>query len=476
MSIYEPFHTPAKNRDDTRHTYYAREEYKILSLASARPWTRRRYLDLWYKKSLYGKIDQFGNAVTSLQESSLKPLEGSPNLFAVDFVADAFEDLRNYYINLIANRQIEPTVGNLTDITAARAWENADGLYQSHLDEMKEYFIQTYLVPNNDKIVDAKDVFRMYEKFMFNHARDFPITYAGFVLSTKCPSRASGLIIDLLDDSHGNDLIKASMLGAPAFEKYASIAARYGFFVDKNAPWSLVANLGSSALKAYMRPYGLEKPTNYFREYCHLPHRLDLDKMREFIYDCYYTFFTMAPFIQETKICRTVKKRTIPRKILTIEKVDSTIPISYWFNLYMMSRYYEVNVQLHPTTIRQLQHRVSVLNRRFNSIEALDHINEYFRNLMFHITNHPITVPMELFSITPTAADPPMPPPPPPPEGSIGTAPTAAAGPPGSGVPGQYGTRVRINEEQQRIGPTHTVRNPDAASSSDPGDLFDPTY
>ena len=28
MSIYTPFHTPSKNNDDARHSYYAREEYK----------------------------------------------------------------------------------------------------------------------------------------------------------------------------------------------------------------------------------------------------------------------------------------------------------------------------------------------------------------------------------------------------------------------------------------------------------------
>ena len=75
MSIYNPFHTPAKNTDDARHTFYAREEYKVLSLARARPSSKNRYIDLWYNKPLYGRIDQFGNAVATLQESALKVLD-----------------------------------------------------------------------------------------------------------------------------------------------------------------------------------------------------------------------------------------------------------------------------------------------------------------------------------------------------------------------------------------------------------------
>jgi hypothetical protein len=408
MSIYEPHHTPAKNKDDAKHAFYAREEYKIMSLADVRAGTAPRYIDFWHRKPLYGKIDRRGNAVANLQNSSLKAIVGSQSLFAIDFVADAFEDFRDYYISLIANRQLPPTVGDLADISAVNAWENVEGLYQSHLDEMKEYFIKTYLVPNTDKIVDAKDVFRLYEKFMFNHARDFPITFTGFIYSSKCPRRVSGLIIELIGGSHGDDSKKASMLGSFAFEKYASAAARYGFFIDKNAPWSLVANLGSPAMRDYMRPYGLEQPRNYFKEYCYMAHRSGLDKMREFIYDCYYAFFTNNPFRQRTTICKTVKKETIKRKILTIEGIDNTIPISYWFNLYMMSRYYEVNIQLNATTIRQFQHKVSVLNRMFGPQSALDHINEYLRNLFFHTSDRPIAIPMKLFSMTPTAADPAM--------------------------------------------------------------------
>ena len=408
MSIYEPFHTPSKNSDDARHSYYAREEYKILSLAKARPWSRNRYIDFWYNKRLYGKIDQYGNAVASLQESSLKAIEGSPALFAVDFVADAFEDFRNFYINSIANRQIESTVGDLTDFVAVNAWENVDSLYQEHLDEMKEYFIQNYLLPNDDKIITAKDVFVLFENFMYNHSRDFPITKTGFILSSKCHSRSSGLIIEMVADSHADDSKKASMLGSSAFEKYVATAARYGFFVDKNAPWTLVANLGSPIMKQYMLPYGVDKPQEYFTEYCYLPHQSDLDKMREFLYDCYYAFFTSNPMRQETRICKTIKKRSIPRNILTIRNIDSTIPISYWFNLYIMSRYYEVNVQLHPTKIKKLQSEVTILNRRRGPIQSLDRINEYFRNLYFHVNNNPITVPMEPFSMTPTEFDPGM--------------------------------------------------------------------
>jgi hypothetical protein len=239
----------------------------VLSLARARPSSKNRYIDLWYNKPLYGRIDQFGNAVATLQESALKVLDGSPTLFAVDFVADAFEDFRNYYINTIANRQIEATVGDLTNITATSAWSNVDNLYQDHLDQMKDYFIQNYLLPNDSRISSAKDVFLLFHNFLYNHARDFPMTKTGFILSNRCPPKTSGLMIEMISNSHGDDFKKASMLSSTSFERYVATAARYGFRINKNAPWTLVANLGSPIMKEYMRPYGLEDSKNYFSEY-----------------------------------------------------------------------------------------------------------------------------------------------------------------------------------------------------------------
>ena len=120
------------------------------------------------------------------------------------------------------------------------------------------------------------------------------------------------------------------MLSSTSFERYVATAARYGFRINKNAPWTLVANLGSPIMKEYMRPYGLEDSKNYFSEYCYLPHRSDIDKLRELMYDCYYEYFTSNPTVQQTSICKddSIRKRTLSRKILTINDVDATIPLS----------------------------------------------------------------------------------------------------------------------------------------------------
>jgi hypothetical protein len=405
LPIYNPFYIPAKNEIDAKSAYYARSEYKEGSVIAS----RARHIDLWYSKSLYGKINILGDAVINLEESTLKSLPGADQpIFAIDFVADAFEDFRDYYINGITNRLVESTIGPIKEIRPLRAWENVHTLYSEHLDEMKDYFIETYLIPNNDKIVDVKDVFRYCEKFFYNHAKDFPLTFSAFILSTNCPTHTSGLLIELPagSNAHGDDELKTSILQASSFEKFAAVATRFGFFVDKNAPWSLVANIGSPIMREYMKPYGLERPENYFKEYCFLAYLLDLDKLREFVYDVYYTFFTNNPFRQETKICQTIQKKTFQRKILTIEKVDSIIATSYWTNLYIMTRYYEVNKKLHPTEIIRLQQRAHTLKMIDSPRDALKYINDYFRELRSSTQKAPVSEPILPPTMAPSANDP----------------------------------------------------------------------
>ena len=75
------------------------------------------------------------------------------------------------------------------------------------------------------------------------------------MLSTKCPIAVSGLVVELADLEYSKDDIKSDILNSIEFQCFAELATQSGFFVDKNAPWRLIANLESPMMKSYIERY-----------------------------------------------------------------------------------------------------------------------------------------------------------------------------------------------------------------------------
>ena len=80
-----------------------------------------------------------------------------------------------------------------------------------------------------------------------------PLTLSGMVESNLSPFYSSGLVIEMSDLDYDKDFEKAYEFGDRNFSFMASIAAQYGFAVDKNIPWRLIADLRNPAMQEYMR-------------------------------------------------------------------------------------------------------------------------------------------------------------------------------------------------------------------------------
>lgn len=356
-----PFYEPAKNKIDAKHAFYAREEYKNNSLNRVK--NKKRIIDFWYKKPLYGKVDLLGNSVYVLQQSALSLFNEGENMFAVDFVTDAFNDMVKYFNHQVAKSRILPVIGDIVDLKPKRAWESMFDYYDKHSEMMKNYFIDAYLAPRSDAITGIEDVLKQFMVFIGNHSYDFPLTLTGFMASNLCPGRVSGLSVELLDADHGEDEIKNTILESESFSAFVNIANKFGFLIDKNAPWTLVANLSSPIMHKYMSLYGLKNPGNYFSDYCYPTYLADREYLRSFIYDIYFTFVENFPIKQKTKICETIKKKSFSRKVLTKAELNSKISETDIMNIYIQTRISEIGAKVGQDKLKDLKKKIGILKR-----------------------------------------------------------------------------------------------------------------
>jgi hypothetical protein len=200
--------------------------------------------DLWYNRHLFGKVNFNGTAVFA-PRSSVKQLEN--NVWAQDFVVDAFNDFKTEFL-FLNKKAVEGTPYAL--LTPSRGWTSAVDVYDEYMDEVYELFVK-YIEDNKaeNDLVTFGDFMDVFYQFINDGSPNIPATLSQFILSRNCPVTTSGLMIDISTDTHGNDRDKFNhFLNNTNFICFAESAERFGFKVDKNFPGRLIADINSPVM------------------------------------------------------------------------------------------------------------------------------------------------------------------------------------------------------------------------------------
>lgn len=214
------------------------------------------FVSTWTTERHYGIINDRGNAVIPNQrrlKSMRFSAEGSN--YALDFVVDAWHDFAKR-VRKLASENVIFKDSPWASPEVFKAWQPAQSTYDSYLREsVYPVFYDNFLYTGdrNQKIANIHDFIKQFDEFM----KDFmiksgPVSLSGYVESTYAPVYSSGLVIEIASDQYDDDFNKSYKFGDRNFSFIASIAAQYGFSIDKNIPWRLVADLRNPAMLEYM--------------------------------------------------------------------------------------------------------------------------------------------------------------------------------------------------------------------------------
>lgn len=240
-------------------------------------------IDLWYGRPFYGKVDTEGRTV-HLSETHLKQFTRT-DLFAADFVVDAFEDFHSE-LKIAIQRTNLPSDSFLKTIRPIRAWTSPGNLYHVYFSNLHGAFVDSYIKNEKGSIKNFEDYFKFFMEYVYASTNSLPFSRSSFILSRFCSPLTSGMMVDLAPDGHGNDFVKfTKYINTNEFECYRNTAAKFGFFVDKNAPWRLIANIASPEMKEYIKQSTcsvvVEDPWDFGDG-----NAVDNFKMKERIFDC----------------------------------------------------------------------------------------------------------------------------------------------------------------------------------------------
>lgn len=274
-------------------------------------------LDIWYERPYWGKVDTKGRLV--LPDSDV--LRSIPNgLTAINFVAAAYVDFRNYVLD--ARRRLRTSMTSFINIdNPVKAHESVVFEYQSYFENtIDPGFINVFLSDQDkSQIKNFLDFSREYTLFAETNP-DIPHTLAGYLLSPRMSYRNSGLIIEFADDEYGNDSRKwTGYLSNDFFSDYTKLAAKFGFYVNKHVPWSIAANLYSTKMKNYMVPYRTTNIEKMFRTNYLQAEYISYISFKKYMFLSYASFISYRPKVEIIRYKNCIK-RTVSDSSFRMER------------------------------------------------------------------------------------------------------------------------------------------------------------
>lgn len=249
------FYSYASNKATSKRVFEERIKYDYeifppnLIPNSVKTWTTDR---------LYGTINHKGNAVvpnTSRLKSLRFPYDDRQTNFALDFVADAWYDLALRLKSLADNNEIYRN-SPWAKPNVVKAWEPISSTYDDHMRTVVyPSFADNFMkAQGNDMEVGNIGTFinRLDAFIQDNLLVHGPITLSGFTEAKMTPIYASGLVIEIAPAPYDDDYEKGYKFLDANFPLVANIVAQYGFSIDANIPWRLVADLNNPAMIEYM--------------------------------------------------------------------------------------------------------------------------------------------------------------------------------------------------------------------------------
>jgi hypothetical protein len=312
-------------------------------------------VDIAEIRQLYGKINNKRRAIYP-SEANLRTIQStrtSQSIYVLDFVAAAFKDMRGYMRRAALSKRINYEKSLIFNLQPARGWFSPQRTFFDTMNEVYKSFYNSYIRKNkiNESITDFSSFMRVFMKFSTSAAKNYsiPMTFTGFLGHGICSPHSSGLIIDLFEFDNNNDVVKNELFLRDEFFPFLKeTAKKFGFVIDKNIPWRLIADLSSISMKKYMHDSGLTYKT-VFNDYYYQSIDYDIDLLKQYAIGFYNTLVETDPVVRTTKYCKR-RNRTLytltERTTITQESLDKKHDINYWASKYLELRAAETKSKL----------------------------------------------------------------------------------------------------------------------------------
>lgn len=350
--------------------------------------------DLTNKNALYGIVDTNMDVIAPLGVFlSEVPSTDKNKKYVLDFVADAFNEM-NEYLKSAASIGKFSKASPYYNMTVAVAHEKEEMILIKN-EELWSRSFKEYLVNDTEEaasITNAKSFNASFLKYVRSKIKNGKtITKTATILSSNFSSFMGGLIIDIAKDQADNDTIKFDKyLTDKEFSTFADACKRYGFLLDANVPWRLIADISSPAMLGrhgnhigFMTRKGISSVEDLFSTYYYKTYVDEIEYIKNMFYKAYQSLVKETPFYdfdyKKLDSCSFKQPTSAPREIITKEKYLSLFTDKYWVRILTYIRNYEEQRGLKQQEFENIVREANNFASIGRTQEAIVYVNGYFK-------------------------------------------------------------------------------------------------
>lgn len=285
------FNPKASNKTGAYGTFYFRDVYDSFIYKDAQK-------DLWYIDHFFGRVNDDKEAVI-VSERNLKQLSNTKKtVFAIPPVAAAWSDLLKYIEKAKFRGDMQPEGSYYANPEPIKGWESPHKMFAKYNSTMYDMFSGSFMTSARDRSIKDFDGFvKVFLEFVEIGTRVAPWTREGYLLSKRSTPHFSGMCIEIAKKKHDKDEEKAKFLADKNFEFFKRAAKRFGFDIDRNAPWRLIPDLDSRGMRKYMKRTGSSRASIYDDFYIKT-YDWELQNFKHYLWGWYNNYVNANPVVQ----------------------------------------------------------------------------------------------------------------------------------------------------------------------------------
>ena len=389
------------NKSSPRVIYASRESYD--DLFEEEP----TQMDLWHVNPFYGKVNEKGDPVL-LDEFALKYISGpfsEEQHACIRPAADAFLQMKLHYSSLYKLGYVYQQSDFFTDaLTDFKGWESARAKYEEYMQTLFDEFFDSKLksVKDSDVVKNFKDLSVLLKSFLKDSHK--PFTRKGFLASRFNPPSTTGFCIEVYNGNPADDEEKFNFTQDENFDLFNQLCVKYGFKIDRNVPWRIIADIQVEAMQNYLmgefdvkldpatdKPERDITPKEIFEKYYFVPDMgIYYEEFKTYLQSFYVSFKQTYPFYKKreysvTKGCGQILdlNQKLPSVLTKNANREKFIPLSeiQYLKLFYEIRVGEIDVKV-PAAIQRFHLKnVAMIYNFFksNKSKAVNKAIEYIK-------------------------------------------------------------------------------------------------
>lgn len=404
------FEAPSKNSNSN-----AIESFKEETNFQSQVLNNKKYSDVIrsfrYFNQHYGKLNDSRMAVLP-NEKYLLTISGKESINLLSFVARSYNDFLLNLELLKAKNSISKK-SKLYNFNPTKEYPTFEEKALKNSELQYSYLLD--FIKNNKYDKDIKDIetfIKIFTKFVDRITPDISITNSSFLVSSSCSRKISRLVIDHDTGSENNqEQTWEEYYNSTDFDCYVELARNHGFYINKDAPWQLIANLDSNRMKYNFKlvmdiyknqkiieenPIKTEGKTyeecldalesfdlrNYLfnkSDFYQIVAKNDIENLKAIIIQMYNSFVDYSPYTVVTE----AKKKN--EKLVTVKKFIPRTPINFeealsdnsykWLYLYVFIKGREVNASWSQQDFLNISQKAYQINSSLDTTAMVEYVN-----------------------------------------------------------------------------------------------------